>query len=118
MQVTKSASAEKAAACMYLDMTETAWNTTFDDMSPAGIGARLGRIRRAFQMEKAQIADLLEIDRPHWSRFENGVRAIPYDKASRLVDRFGVSLDFIYLGRFAGMDFEVTERLRRASAAE
>ncbi|MFV1484496.1 MULTISPECIES: helix-turn-helix domain-containing protein [unclassified Phaeobacter] len=85
-----------------------------DTMSPDAIGDRLRLIREAYGLSKAEIADLLEIERSHWSRFEGGQRAIPYDKASRLVDRFGISLDFIILGRISGMEFDTVERLRRA----
>jgi antitoxin component HigA of HigAB toxin-antitoxin module len=86
------------------------------DMTPDAIGARLTLIREAFGLSKAEIADMLEIDRTHWSRFEGGQRAIPYDKASRLVARFGVTLDFIILGKWGGLEFGTAERLRRASA--
>lgn len=86
------------------------------DMSPDAIGARLRLIREAFDLSKSDIADMLDIERSHWSRFENGQRAIPYDKAARLVQRFGVSLDFIFLGRWSGIEFATAERLRKASA--
>jgi transcriptional regulator with XRE-family HTH domain len=86
------------------------------DMTPEAIGARLALIREAFGLSKAEIADMLDIDRTHWSRFEGGQRAIPYDKASRLVVRFGVTLDFIILGKWGGLEFATAERLRKASA--
>lgn len=89
-------------------------NYTPEDMSPQAIGKRLTLVRRAFGFEKSEFADLLGIERPAWSRFENGKRAIPYEQASKIVRRFGVSLDFIVLGRIAGMEFEVLERLRQA----
>lgn len=89
-------------------------NYTPEDMSPEAIGRRLTLVRRAFGFEKSEFADLLGIERPAWSRFENGKRAIPYEQASKIVRRFGVSLDFIVLGRIAGMEFEVLERLRQA----
>jgi transcriptional regulator with XRE-family HTH domain len=86
-----------------------------ENMSAEAIGLRLRLIMRAFDMEPMEMADVLGIDRPAWSRFTNGQRVIPYDKASRLVERFGVSLDFVILGRIAGMEHSVVERLRRAS---
>lgn len=86
------------------------------DMSPDAIGTRLRLIRECFDLSKAEIADMLDLPRSHWSRFEGGQRAIPYDKAARLVQRFGVSLDFIFLGRWSGIDFATAERLRKASS--
>ncbi|MBR9821944.1 MAG: helix-turn-helix transcriptional regulator [Rhodobacteraceae bacterium] len=96
------------------NMKAAAAKPSVEDMSPTAIGERLALIRRAFGFGKAEFADLLEIERPAWSRFENGKRAIPYEQASKIVRRFGVSLDFIILGRVAGMEFEVIERLRQA----
>lgn len=83
-------------------------------MAPEDIGRRLTQIRTAFALKPAEIADMLEIDRPAWTRFEKGQRVIPFDKAARLVERFSVTLDFIYLGRMGGLPLEVAERLRTA----
>jgi transcriptional regulator with XRE-family HTH domain len=86
------------------------------NMTPEAIGERLRLLREAFDMSASEIADLADIPRPHWSMYENGKRVIPYDKASRLVTRFGVTLDFIILGRWAGIEFATAERLRKAAA--
>lgn len=95
-------------------MTSAAASSSTDDMSPAAIGYRLRLIREAFGRSKSEMADLLDIDRPAWSRFENGVRAIPNEKAARVVERFNVTLDFIILGRTNQLPFETLERLRAA----
>lgn len=87
-----------------------------EDMSPEAIGERLRLIREAFDLSKSEIADMIDLERSHWSRFEGGQRAIPYDKAARLVQRFGVSLDFIFLGRWSGVEFATAERIRKVSA--
>lgn len=98
-------------------MPNTAQHTMAETMAPKAIGERLRLIREAFGLSKSEISDMLEIERSHWSRFEGGQRAIPYDKASRLVDRFGVSLDFIILGRISGMEYDTVEKLRRVGLA-
>ncbi|NIY97990.1 helix-turn-helix transcriptional regulator [Salipiger sp. HF18] len=105
-----------ANSAIIATMENAAKSVALSEMSPEAMGQRLVVIREAFGLSQAGIADLLEIERPAWNRFENGKRAIPYDKAARIVDRFGVSLDYIVLGRWKGMDFEVMERLRRATS--
>lgn len=83
-------------------------------MYPDQIGNRLRIIREAHGLEKAQMADLLGIERTYWSRFEGGKRAVSDEVAYLLTERFGVTLDFILLGRWDRLPFEVAERLRRS----
>ena len=85
-----------------------------DNMRPEAIGQRLSLIREAYGLSKSEMADTLNIGRTPWSRFELGQRAIPYEQAYRLVRRFGVTLDFIILGRTSGLTVEVMDRLRQA----
>ena len=82
------------------------------DMRPEAIAIRLSNIRRAFEMEKSEIADRAGISRTSWSRFEQGQRAIPFNDAAKLVRHFGVTLDYIYLGSYNGLSYEVATRLR------
>lgn len=69
-------------------------------------------IREAFGLGKAEIADMLDIERTYWSRFENGRRPITDDVAYLLVVRFGVTLDFILLDKWNGLPLDVAEKLR------
>lgn len=87
-----------------------------DVIKAQDVGHRLSVIREAFGLKPSEAADLLGIDRSAWTRFEKGKRIIPYDKAFLLVDRFGVSLDYIILGRSDQLSFEVREKLREAEA--
>lgn len=85
-----------------------------EQLRPEAIGARLSLIRRAHGLRSSEIADLLDIDRTNWSRFENGQRAIPHEKAYLLAQKFKLTFDFIYLGRWGGLTVDVAERLRTA----
>ena len=85
-----------------------------DSMKPEAIGARLRLIREAHHLSKSELADMLDIGRTPWSRFELGQRAIPYAQALKVVDHFGVTLDFIILGRVSGLTVETLEKLRAA----
>lgn len=112
-QVADLAIAKKAAQFTYTPMTTGKRQQGLpDDMRPSAIGRRLQIIREAHGFTKSEIADRLEIDRTHWSRFEGGQRAMPYDKAARLCSCFGITLDYLILGCTETLSFEVREKLR------
>lgn len=87
-----------------------------DAMLPQSIGYRLMLIREAHGLKPAEISDMLGIERTYWSRFEGGKRAITDSVAAMLVDRFGVTLDFIILGRWDRLPLELAEKMRRLSS--
>lgn len=87
-----------------------------NEMRPENIGKRLTILREAFGLSKSEMADLLGIERTYWSRFENGKRPVNSDVAYLLVDRFDVTLDFLILGRWEKLNYEVAEKLRAAIA--
>lgn len=81
-------------------------------MRPESIGARLALLRRALGHSPSEMADLLGIERTYWSRFENGRRAINETTAALLVARFGVTLDFLILGRWDKLPFDLATKMR------
>lgn len=81
-------------------------------MRPENIGYRLRLIREAHGLKPAQISDMLGIERTYWSRFEGGKRAITEPVAAMLVDRFGVSLDFIILGKWDKLPLDLAQKMR------
>ena len=85
-------------------------------MRPENIGRRMRLIRLAFNMKPAEIADFLEIERTYWSRFEGGRRPPSDEVAYLLVDRFGVTLDWLILGRWDKLSLDVATKLRDAEA--
>lgn len=85
------------------------------EMYPDRIGARMRLIREAYGLKPAEIADMLGIERTYWSRFEGGRRPINDEVAYLLVDRFGVTLDFLMLGRWDTLRLDVAEKLRAAA---
>ncbi len=82
------------------------------EMRPERIGHRLMLLREALGLKPAEIADLLGIERTYWSRFEGGKRAITETVAALLVDRFGVTLDFVILGRWDRLPLDLATRMR------
>ena len=86
------------------------------EMTPAQIGRRMTILREAFDLKPAEIADMLGIERTYWTRFEKGHRPISDMVAYLLVDRFGITLDWLILGRWDRLPLDVANKLRAAAA--
>lgn len=82
------------------------------EMRPERIGHRLMLLREALGLKPAEIADMLAIERTYWSRFEGGKRAVNETTAALLVERFGVSLDFLILGRWDKLPLDLAQKMR------
>lgn len=87
-------------------------NDILAQMRPERIGYRLQLLREAHNLKPAEMADMLGIERTYWSRFEKGRRAITEAHAALLVHKFGVTLDFLILGRWDRLPLELSERMR------
>lgn len=81
-------------------------------MRPEHIGHRLKLLRMAHNLSPSEIADMLEIERTYWSRFENSKRPISLNIAALLVHKFGVTLDFLILGTWDKLPLDLAEKLR------
>lgn len=68
------------------------------------IGQRLGDIRKGFSdLTQKDWAEKHNFSHTQYNNWEKGVRRISVDAAETLVERYGLSLDFIYLGRMDGL---------------
>ena len=85
---------------------------TRTEMTPDRIGRRLMLLREALDLKPSEIADMLDIERTYWSRFEGGKRAITESVAAMLVERFGVTLDFLILGKWDKLPLDLAEKMR------
>jgi DNA-binding XRE family transcriptional regulator len=85
-----------------------------DQMRPERIGYRLKLLRVSHGLTPSEMADMLDIERTYWSRFEGGKRAVSDTVAALLVARFGVTLDFLILGRWDKLPLDLAEKLRAA----
>ncbi|MFV1591275.1 helix-turn-helix transcriptional regulator [Phaeobacter sp. JH20_12] len=88
------------------------------EMRPERIGYRLSLLRRALGLQPSEIADLLGIERTYWSRTEGGKRAASKELAALLVDRFGVTMDFVILGQWGGLPLELATKMRAIESQE
>jgi transcriptional regulator with XRE-family HTH domain len=71
--------------------------------SPKNIGRRLVRTREALGYTQAEFCREIEVERNQYNPFEKGRRRITVDVALRILDRFEISLDWIYAGRKMGL---------------
>ena len=85
------------------------------EMYPDSIGKRLRIIREGYDLKPSEIADILGIERTYWSRFEGGKRVVSNEVAYLLTEKFGVTTDFILLGRWDKLPLDVAERLRKVA---
>lgn len=88
------------------------------EMKPERIGHRLMLLREALELKPSEISDMLGLERTYWSRFENGNRAITDATAALLVERFGVTLDFLILGRWDRLPLDLAEKMRRVESSK
>lgn len=104
------------SADMATKQTSRLSQATLNEMAPERIGFRLMLLREALGLKPSEMADMLDIERTYWSRFEGGKRAITETVAAILVERFGVTLDFIILGRWDRLPLDLAEKMRALSA--
>ena len=78
------------------------------DMKQSGERIRQLRIKAGYTQEK--IAQALNIDRSFYSRVESGKNGCSVDLLTQLSELFGVSLDYLVLGKYSRSMTEATER--------
>lgn len=71
--------------------------------SLADIGRRLVALREALDMNQTAFGQLTGISQPALANYEKGYRRPEIDKAIQIVNRTGVTLDWIYLGDRSGL---------------
>lgn len=86
------------------------------EMRADRVGYRLMLLRESQDLKPAQIADMLGIERTYWSRFEKGHRVVSDAAAALLVDRFGVTLDFLILNRWDKLPLDLATKMRAVEA--
>lgn len=104
-------------------MSENSTNTSSksafaEEMKPDRIGLRLKMLRLALGLQPAEMADFLGIERTYWSRSEGGKRAASKELAAVLVERCGVTMDFVLLGKWNGLPVELATKMRNISSQE
>jgi transcriptional regulator with XRE-family HTH domain len=71
--------------------------------SPEDIGKRIVMLREALGRNQVSFAQLVDISQPALANYEKGYRRPDLDKAVQIVNKTGVTLDWLYLGERAGL---------------
>lgn len=90
-------------------------NSTPNPRPHAQIGNRLRAWREAAELRPVDVVKASEGRfQPHgWSQWESGKARLSLDNALLLVDRYrGVTLDYIYRGKYEGLSHELYEKIR------
>lgn len=75
-----------------------------DDAPHTDIGRRVEAIRTGFSnLSQRAWADRHNFSPTQYNNWEKGVRRIPLEAAEKLCRSYGLTLDFIYLGRRDGL---------------
>lgn len=94
-----------------------------DPFDEKQIGARLKAFRSHLGLTQTETARLIGISPERWNNWERGERRISLGIARQLHERYGLSLDFIYLGRLEALPQTLIKALSpnpdaRASSTE
>jgi transcriptional regulator with XRE-family HTH domain len=76
------------------------------------LGARLSLTRRALDLTRFQMAQLLGTDMATWGTYEAGVVRIPADQALKL-SAYGIPLDWVYQGRMTDLHPNIRAKIRQ-----
>ena len=79
-----------------------------------GIAWRLLTLRTWRGLSQKDFCAEIGVGTNHYSPFENAKRRIPLEIATKLVERYGVTLDWVYLGDMRGMTGQMQAELRIA----
>jgi ribosome-binding protein aMBF1 (putative translation factor) len=88
------------------DMSRTAKN----------IGRRLCRTREALGLSQAEFCRQIGVERNVYNPFEKGRRRITLEVATKIRDRYGISLDWIYLADQRALPSDLYQKLASNAA--
>lgn len=79
--------------------------------SDVDVGRRLIAFRESRGMNQVQLAKELSIAKNTLNGYETGERPLPADKAKRIRERFGISLDWLLYGDIGQPGYEIAVKL-------
>ncbi len=88
------------------------------DEENIAVGERLRYLREAHGLTQTAIGRQVGASMNRWNNWERGVGRIPVDASAQLVRMYGVTLDWIYLGREEGMRYDLIVKFRAIEAAK
>ncbi len=92
-------------------MTESKPTLPPEAMRPE-TGRRLKATRLALELTPRDIYDAIGINKKQWSNYETGFSRPNVEDAIRFSVRFGVSLQWLYLGDIASLSYELASKVK------
>lgn len=89
--------------------------------SPSKVGARIRLVRVAHKLSQSQFADLCGLNLSAIGNWEQGRQRPSIDASQKISDAFGLTLDYLLLGRLGTLKHDVATRLiesERSSTSE
>jgi transcriptional regulator with XRE-family HTH domain len=80
------------------------------------IGKRLRAFRNHLGLTQKAFVDRHNLSPTQYNNWESGHRRIPVEKAAILEERYGLTLDFIYLGRLRTLQSNLADALSESPA--
>lgn len=75
------------------------------------LAPRLIALRKALGVSKAEFADVIGLDRSSYTKIEKGAKPLLPYSAYRIFERYGVDMNFIYLGQVGGLPSDLSKKL-------
>lgn len=82
-----------------------------DDKWQQQVGVRLAQSIVAIGKKPADIARLFQISQQRLSNYINGSRPLDIEIAMKLSARFGITLDWLYLGDIRSLPYELAQKI-------
>lgn len=82
----------------------------------AEVGERLALVREALGLRAIDICRELNVGENTYSQWESGRSRPNLDDAIRFCRRYGVTLDWLFLGDISGVNFSLAQNILAASA--
>lgn len=79
------------------------------------IGARLEVLHRALEVSQADVCRATGIKENRYSQYVNGKRRLTLAAAIKLVENYGVTLDWLILGNPAALPNHIHRKIQRAA---
>ena len=99
---------------MFLAAVSLGYNTYWGDlMDYKRLGTRIREERKRLNLTQAQLAEAVEISDTYMGAIERGERSLTLDTLVRLVNRLGVTIDYLLSDSVMDSDTNIMEQFKQ-----
>lgn len=85
--------------------------SSLEPWDPMIVAPRLAAVREAIGLKRAEMADILRLDRSSYTKVEDGKKPLLPREAFRLWKLYGVDMNFIYGGHVGGLPADLSKKV-------